>query len=89
VPPTHDRDVVWISRDQIVARVREANWRLSTQTPRVDIYKLANSARRMDIPKKDFFPENAVRVILRSAGLTRDEIDDFLMKAIKKDPVGQ
>lgn len=27
MPPTHERDVVWISRDQIVARVREANWR--------------------------------------------------------------
>lgn len=85
MPPTHERDVVWISRDQIVARVREANWRLSTQTPRVDIYKLANSARRMDIPKKDFFPEISVRAILKSAGLTRDQVEDFLKKAIKRE----
>jgi hypothetical protein len=77
-------NVIWISRQQVVARVREAKWRLSTQTPRVDIYKLSGSSRRMNIPKKDFFPESSVRAILKSAGLPRDDVEDFLKQAIKE-----
>lgn len=76
--------VIWISRDQIYARLKEAKWRHSTQTQRVEILRQTGTGKIMNLPKKDYFPESAVWGILKSAGLTRPEIEDFLKKAVKK-----
>ena len=75
---------VLISRDQIIARIREANWSHSSQTPRVEIFKLKNSAQRMNVHLRDFFPESQVRVMLKTAGLSKEQIEAFLQAAIKK-----
>lgn len=74
----------WISRNQIIKRIREANWSHSSQTQRVEIFKLKGSAQRMNVHHRDFFPESQVRVILKTAGLTREQTEDFLKKAVKK-----
>ena len=75
---------VWISRNQVIARLREANWQYSTQTKRVEIYKLKGSPKRMDVPIKDYFPDVYARILLKQAGLTRDQIEEFLKAAVKK-----
>jgi hypothetical protein len=37
--------VIWISRDQIYARIREAKWKHSTQTQRVEILRQTGSGK--------------------------------------------
>lgn len=75
---------VLISRDQIIRRIEDANWKYSTETKRVEIYKLKGSPKRMDVPKRDYFPDLSVRIILKTAGLTRDQVEGFLRAAVKR-----
>jgi hypothetical protein len=75
---------VWVSRKQIVRRLRDANWEYSSETKRVEIWKRSGSVDRMDVPKKDKFPVLHVRVMLKQAGIPPDKIEEFLNAAIKE-----
>lgn len=75
---------VWISREQVVRRVREAKWKFSDQSGRVEIYKRDGGTQRMDIPRRDYLPESLVRIVLKQAGLSRDQIEQFLKDAVKE-----
>lgn len=75
---------IWISREQIIARIREVKWKHSSQTQRVEILRQTGTGKIMNIHKKDFFSEFEVRSILKTAGLTRLEADDFIRQAVKK-----
>jgi hypothetical protein len=73
-----------ISREQVIARLREANWEFKDQSKRVDIYKLKGAVNRIDVPKRDEFPVEFVRQILRQAKLTPEQIEKFIREATKK-----
>lgn len=74
-----------ISRDQVVNRVRDAGWTYATESKKVLIYrkKGTGSAQRIDLPKRDLYPELLVRVVLRQAGLTAHQIEEFIVGAVK------
>jgi hypothetical protein len=74
---------ICISRDQIIRCIRDCGWKFVDQTLRVELYKRKGSTQRMDIPKKDVLPESSVRVILRTAGLSPSQIDQFFRDAVK------
>ena len=42
------------------------------------------NAQRIDLPKRDLYPELTVRTILRQAGLSRGEIEAFIAGATKQ-----
>lgn len=72
---------VFVSRDQVVNCVREAGWKYSTASKRVEIYK--RGTRRMDLVIRDLYPESLVRVVLKQAGLTKDQVERFLLASVK------
>lgn len=74
---------ILISRPQIIARIREVKWRHSTQTKRVEILRQVGTGKTMNVHIKDLFTEPEVRAILKNAGLTRDETDEFIRNAEK------
>lgn len=74
---------VWITRDQILKRIREAGWSFKRKGKRVEIYKLKGSTKRLTLPTNKAFPENYVRILLRQAGLSLKEIQEFLSCSIK------
>lgn len=73
---------IWVSRDQIIARLRLAGFKFSTQTGRVEIWR-ASTKQRIDVQKRDRFPEIQARLVLKQAGLTKAEIDAFLKECVK------
>ncbi len=74
-----------ISRDQVANRVGIAGWVFSRPGNRVDIYRKKGSgnAQRIDLPKRDLYPEVTVRTILRQAGLSAQQIEAFIEGATK------
>jgi predicted RNA binding protein YcfA (HicA-like mRNA interferase family) len=74
---------VQISREQVIARIKEAGWRFKRQGERTDLYKRSNSAQRVPVPRRDLLPALSVKAILRQAGLTPEQIAQFLQDAVK------
>lgn len=73
-----------ISRDQVINRIREAGWVFSDQTKRVEIWKLKGKPDRIVIAKRDKFPLEFVRIILKQAGLKPNQTEDFIKAATKQ-----
>jgi hypothetical protein len=76
----------WVSREQVVHCLRERGWKYSDGTPRVELYKRPGSAQRIDIQRRDVFPELQIRALFKQAGLTKVETDAFLRTAVKSEP---
>ena len=74
-----------ISRDQVANRVAAAGWVYSREAKRVYIFRKKGSgnAQRIDLPKRDLYPEITVRIILSQAGLSSKEIEAFIVGATK------
>jgi len=70
-----------ITREQVVARLREANYHFERRADRVEIYK--NGVQRVGVPRRDQLPELSVRTILHQAGLTADQVERFLVACVK------
>ena len=78
------REPIWVPREQVRKRIQEAGWRYAKkQTNKVELFRLPNAMGRMDLPKSPkSFPENLVRVTLAQAGLSEDEIEQFLRDCV-------
>jgi hypothetical protein len=75
-----------ISREQVANRVGAAGWEFSREGRRVYIYRRKGfgNAQRIDLPKRDLYPELTVRTILRQAGISPGEIEAFIVGAAKQ-----
>lgn len=75
---------IWVPREQIRRRIQEAGWRFAKkQTEKVELFRLPNSAGRMDLPKSPkLFPESLVRITLGRAGLNGEEVEQFLRDCV-------
>jgi hypothetical protein len=75
-----------ISRDQVANRIGEAGWTFSREGRHVYIYRKRGrgNVQRIDLPKKDIYPEALVRVVLRQAGLNATQIESFIRGATKQ-----
>lgn len=75
-----------IPRAQIIGRLRDANYTFDRPGKHTEIYRRrGDTSDYVPIPKtrKKFTPEEA-SLILRQAGLTPDEIEDFLRVCVKE-----
>jgi hypothetical protein len=72
-----------VSREQVVRCLRDAGWTFKRQAPKVDIWKKRGAVSRISIPRRDLLPMTAVLTILKSAGLTPQQIEDFLRSCVK------
>lgn len=75
-----------ISHEQVVNRLREANYTHKRQAPRVELWRQRGTGTTVSVPRCDLMPENTVRVILSQAGLSRDEVETFVVAATKQAP---
>ena len=75
-----------ISRDQVANRIGEAGWTFSREGRHVYIYRKRGrgNAQRIDLPKKDLYPELTVRTILIQAGISNRDIEAFIRGATKQ-----
>jgi len=80
------REPVWVPRDQVIQRIRQANWTFKKSGRKTDLWKLTGSPQRLPVPKRKTFPENAVRIVLSQAGLSKEQIEEFLRCSVKGDP---
>lgn len=69
--------------EQVVNRLREANFTHKRQAPNVDLWRQKGTQKRVSVPRRDLLEEGIVKVILHQAGLTDDEILAFIVAAIK------
>lgn len=70
-----------ISREQVVRRLRDADWKFHRPADRVEFYK--KGVQRLTIARKDLYPETYVRTVLGQAGLSAAEVEEFLRSAVK------
>lgn len=75
------REPIYVSSDQVKRRLKDAGWKFKRETKRVEIWKRGTG--RMDIPKRDRFQEEYVRILCTQAGLSKSEIDAFLRECDK------
>jgi hypothetical protein len=71
-----------VPRDQIVNRLREAGYRFHRKADRVEFYRRPGDIRRVSIPRRDLIPEPIACAILHQAGLTHEQIAQFLKDAV-------
>ena len=74
-----------ISREQVRKRILREKFTYKGQTDRVELYRQAGTKQRITLPWRDFYEEKLVRVVLGQAGLSAEQIDEFLRTAIKSE----
>lgn len=72
-----------ISRDQLRARLLEANYTYVTRAKRTELYRQKGGVQRVHLPLRDWFREAEAATILQQAGLTPPQIQRFLAGCIK------
>jgi len=72
-----------ISREQLLTRVREEGYSFKRQTDKVDLYRKKGSTDRITIDRNKSFEESYVRVVLKQAGLTDEDITALLAACVK------
>ncbi len=80
------RETVWVSRDQVIRCLRDQGWSFTKkQTKRVELYKKPGEPQRIVFPKGKMLADTHVRPLLHQAGLSAEEIEDFLKCSVKGD----
>jgi hypothetical protein len=74
-----------ISRQQVVNRLRLANYSFKQRGKRVEIYRQKGSKQRVSLSLRDYCDEKYVTVVLAQAGLSQNQIDEFIKSAVKQD----
>lgn len=74
-----------ISRQQVVNRLRTENYTFKKRGKRVEIYRQKGSKQRVVLSLRDFYDEKYVGIVLGQAGLSVDQIAEFIKSAIKED----
>jgi hypothetical protein len=69
-----------ISDHALINILRERlNYHFKRETDRVVIYKQRGATKRIEIRKVSAHDEDYVRILLRQAGLGKDEIEKFIV----------
>lgn len=72
-----------IQREQVINRLREANYSFSRQADRVEIWRQRGTGQRVNVARRDLLDEKYVQIVLKQAGLSDQEIRAFLAACIK------
>lgn len=72
-----------IQREQVINRLREANYSFSRQADRVEIWRQRGTGQRVNVARRDLLDEKYVQIVLKQAGLSDHEIRAFLAACIK------
>lgn len=72
-----------ISREQVINRLRAANYSFKRKGDRVEIYRQHGTGQRVNVSLRDVLDEKYVQVVLRQAGISESEIKKFLATCIK------
>lgn len=67
-----------VPNDALTNRLRQAGYTFKRQTDRMMIWKQKGSTRRVMVRRNRDHDDDAVRVLLRQAGLSPDEIEAFI-----------
>ncbi len=72
-----------ISRDQIIVRLQDANYKYDVEGTKTEIYRQKNTGKRVGVPRRNSWTVDETRVLLGQAGLTPQEVKKFLGDCIK------
>ena len=75
------REGVWVSRDQVRQRLKDAGWGYKRLGKRVEIWKKKGGTQRLAVPPQKKLPEISVRILFRQAGLSEEQIEAFFHNA--------
>lgn len=74
-----------ISREQVRSRILREKFSYKGETDKVELYRQAGTKQRVALPRRDFYEEKLVRIVLGQAGLSPGQIEEFLRTAIKSE----
>lgn len=66
----------FVSREHLINKLRELGYKFKRDCWRVSMYK--RGTHRVEVRKRDFLDEDAVRSMLRQCGQSPEEIDAFI-----------
>ena len=72
-----------ISRDQVINRLRAERFSYQDRTKHGELYRQKSTSQRVNVPRRDILEPEAVRMILRQAGLSAMQVEDFMAGATK------
>ena len=72
-----------ISRNQLIARLRQANFTYVNRQKRTELWRQQGGVQRVAVPLHDCFLETEAAAILAQAGLARPQIERFLAGTVK------
>jgi len=73
-----------IRKQLFVEKLRELGFRYVQQKDKVEIYKRSGDIRYANVRRKDLIVEAEVRLILRQAGQTQEQIDAWIAGALAR-----
>jgi hypothetical protein len=63
-------------REQVINKLKERGYKFKTESERVLVFK--KGTHRLEIPRRDLLDEKWIRSAFRQAGMTNEEITEFL-----------
>lgn len=75
-----------ISRGQIMARLRDADFTLCKKTKRTELWRKRGGLIYVALPHRANFTLDETRSILKQAKLTSEEVERFVEGCIKTEP---
>lgn len=73
--------MLFVEKPHVVARLREAGFTHARQAPRVDLWRKPGTLLRVNVPRRQRLTEINARAILREAGLSEAEVEQFFRDA--------
>lgn len=70
-----------ISKRHFVNKLKELKYTFKEQLHYQERYRLRGGTHIIHVPRKNLLDEDYVRLTLRQAGLTKDEVDRFIREA--------
>lgn len=74
---------VRVSREQVLNRLREANYTFNRKGKRDELWKKRGTTDYVSLPVNAVYPEPFIRSLFQNAGLTETQINQFLAAATK------
>ena len=70
-----------IPNDALINALRSLGFVFKKQHPRVMLYKKQGETLRVEVRRRDNHDEQYARIVLRQAGMTKDNIDRFVAES--------
>lgn len=72
-----------VSRTQVVKRLRDAGFTFKEKGKHAELWRKRGSVERVFVNLRDEFDEQMIKVTLSQAGLTSQQIREFLATCVK------